>query len=184
MSERASEFIERLGTIQRGLRRRHASDAGLSLAQLDALTYLVSCNRFSDTPAAVALFLDATRGTTSQTLRALERKDLLTREGDHSDGRVQHLRPTEEGRRIAAAAAGIGLADGLAAIDGTDRAALTEILERVLRATQRARGGRSFGECDSCAHLRRTGGDRSCGLTGEPLTDEDRRLRCAEHHAA
>jgi len=182
MTERATELIERLGTVQRAARRRHATAADLSLAQLDALVYLAGCNRFSDTPAAVALFLDATRGTTSQSLLALERKGLVTRSADARDRRVQHLRPTAAGRRIAAAASADDLSAGLRGLSAPELTALERGLERVLRSTQRARGGRSFGECGTCAHLRGAErGDMSCGLTGEPLSPDETHLRCAEH---
>jgi hypothetical protein len=55
-------------------------------------------------------------------------------------------------------------------------------LESLLRALQRARGGRTFGICHTCRHFRRLrGGGNRCGLTGEPLSVSDSRRICREH---
>ncbi|MEQ9092481.1 MAG: MarR family winged helix-turn-helix transcriptional regulator [Miltoncostaeaceae bacterium] len=117
MTERGAELIDRLASVRRATRRAAATGAGLTAAQLDALTYLASCNRFSDTPAAVAEYLATTRGTASQSLLALERKGLLHREPDPLDGRVHHLRPTEAGLDLVGASARAdAVADALAAL--------------------------------------------------------------------
>lgn len=182
VDQRAAELIERLGVVRRAARRAAAAQAGLSLAQLDALAYLGDCNRFSDSPAAVADYLDTTRGTASQSLRALERKGLVTRSADPRDRRVQHLTPTGEGRRVLERAADDPVARAVAVL-GHGAADVDEALERVLRRAQRDRGGRTFGRCATCAHLRGAAGAHACGLTGEPLTDGDTALLCVEHSA-
>lgn len=180
MEERAAELIERLGVVRRAARRGAAADAGLSLAQLDALAYLASCNRFSNTPAAVAEYMDATRGTTSQSLKALERKGLVARLADARDGRVSHLVPTAAGRGVLDAARTDEIERAVGAL-GADAARLELLLDRVLRAAQRARGGRMFGRCSGCRHLRGAPGARRCGLTDEPLADAETSLLCVEH---
>ena len=176
----AAELIERLGVVRRAARRAAAADAGLSLAQLDALRYLASCNRFSNTPAAVAEYLDATRGTTSQSLRALERKGLIAGRSDARDGRVRHLLPTPAGHDVLEATRTDEIERAVLGLGGrsTDLALL---LEETLRAAQRARGGRTFGRCGGCRHLRGAPGDHRCGLTGEPLADAETALFCVEH---
>lgn len=179
MHPTVAELIDRLSLIRRAARRAAAAEAGLSLAQMDALDYLGACNRFSNTPAAVAEYLDATRGTTSQSLRALERKGLVVRHDDAHDGRVTHLTPTAAGHALIAAMANGDLA-GL----GADGERLRRLLTEALRAAQRARGGRSFGRCATCRHLRGPAGTRRCGLTDEPLRDAETGQICVEHEAA
>lgn len=183
MDDRAAELIERIGAAYRAERRAAAAAAGLSLAQLDALQYLASCNRFSDTPAAVAEYADATRGTTSQTIRALERKGLVVRTGDAKDGRVSHLAPTADGARVLDASGVDRIGAAIRGL-GPDRERLESLLERVLGDAQRARGGRMFGRCAGCRHLRGRAGGHRCGLTDEPLSDRETTLLCAEHEAA
>ncbi|MGD9570282.1 MAG: MarR family winged helix-turn-helix transcriptional regulator [Thermoleophilia bacterium] len=183
MERDVAELIDRLGVVTRASRRRAAAAAGLSPAQLDALAYLAACNRFSDTPAAVALYLDATRGTTSQSLIALERKGLIVRESDREDRRVSHLRPTDAGRALLSSLPPDDLGPAVATL-GEDARELGPLLEQVLRSVQRARGGRTFGECGTCRHLRGASGRYRCGLTDEPLRDDETRLRCVEHGPA
>lgn len=157
--------------------------SGLPAAQLEALTYVAIANRYSDTPSAVAEYFGTSRGTTSQTIRALERAGLLVRRADRDDGRVFHLALTEPGRRLLrrfvppptlqAATASLGPA-------GT--AEVEEALRGLLRAMTRANRGRAFGVCRTCKHFRRER-QRSyrCGLTGEPLSESDSTLLCREH---
>ena len=47
---------------------------GLNPAQWEALRYIARANRYSRSPSAVAEYLGATKGTVSQTLKALEHK--------------------------------------------------------------------------------------------------------------
>ena len=180
MSERIIDLISTIAALRRASQRTLAVRAGLSLAQLSALTYLGDCNRFSDTPAAVAEYLNATRGTTSQTLRTLEAKGLISRHGDANDGRLQHLHLTPAGRRIVRAAGGDEIAQAVATLQ-LEGGELTSLLENVLRTAQQARGGRTFGVCATCKHLEGAAGHRVCGLTREPLRDSETTRRCVEH---
>ncbi|HMM49744.1 MAG TPA: MarR family transcriptional regulator [Miltoncostaeaceae bacterium] len=177
--DRALHLLERIGVVRRAARRADAVAAGLSTAQLDALAYLAECNRFSNSPAAVAEYLDATRGTVSQTLRTLERKHLIERVADPRDGRVHHLRPTAAGRRVLEDGPEDPFPRALAAL-GADRAVLEGLLARVLAEAQRLRGRRPFGRCFECRHLRGTPDARRCGLTDEPLSARDTTLLCIE----
>ena len=92
---RAAHLIERLGRLLRA--GDHA--AGLNPAQAEALRYLARANRFSRTPASLAVYLGSTRGTVSQTLMALEAKGLLTRAKSSADARARCIRLTAVGRR-------------------------------------------------------------------------------------
>jgi DNA-binding MarR family transcriptional regulator len=154
------------------------------LAQLDALAYLAACNRYSDTPAAVAEYLDVTRGTASQSLRALERKALVHRRGDEGDRRVRHLAPTSAGRDVVAEIAAGEIGTAVEALGPPVADALGDTLERVLRTVQARRGRVAFGVCATCRHLRGVPGERRCGLTGEPLAEAETALVCIEHAAS
>lgn len=79
----AAQLIDRLERLARG------ADTGgaVNPAQWTALRYLARANRFSRTPAALAEFMQSTRGTVSQTLIALEHKSLLTRTQNERDRR-------------------------------------------------------------------------------------------------
>lgn len=93
--------LGRLATIVRAETRQQATAHGLKLVQLEALHYLASCMTFSRTPAGLSEYLDLTKGTVSQTLKALEAKGLIEKYGDESDARIVHCELTTEGRKIA-----------------------------------------------------------------------------------
>jgi DNA-binding MarR family transcriptional regulator len=169
-------LLASLSNVLRAELRRFASEHGLALAQLEALHYLRMCNRYSDTPLAVAEFLGATKGTVSQTLLALEKKGLIEKRPDAEDRRVSHLRLTRKGRALADASLPAPL---LEETSTTTDAALA--LEELLRSMQRARNQQSFGVCRSCAHFERTKDGFVCGLTREPLSTEDSTKICREH---
>jgi len=177
------ELLDRLATLSRAERRAASAEADLNAAQLEALTYLDRCNKYSDTPAAMADFFASSRGTASQTLLALERKGLITKTPDANDGRVAHCALTSAGRRaLARAAAHDPVAGELEKLGERERGQLVKLLRPLLRAAQQARGGLTFGVCRTCAHFRKRGPRRyQCGLTGEPLTLADSGRICREH---
>jgi len=168
-------LLERIGNLLRERARSIATSEGLKLAQLDALVYLSRANRYSDTTSAVVDYLGATKGSVSQTLTALERKDLVERVPDEVDGRVSHCRLTSRGRQVARDAFPSDL------LEGPGRPQLERELVTLLGDIQQSRGGRGFGVCRTCVHFTRVGQGHRCGLTGEPLTLSESRLLCREH---
>lgn len=178
-----AELIERLARLVRA--ERHA--AGLNPAQWDALTYLARCNRYSNTPGAVARFLNATKGTASQTLNALERKHLLQRRPDPESGRIVRLFLTPRGETLAARDPMQELTATATTLPATQREAMLQGLAAMLTQLQRGRGDRPFGVCHTCRHFR-TGakGERThwCTLLEQTLQDSDSTRLCAEHEPA
>lgn len=182
---RAARLIDRLGRLAR------AADhgGGLNPVQRAALRYLGLANRFSRSPAAVAEYLGATRGTVSQTLLALEAKGYLVRQTHPRDRRAVALELTAAGRRAAAEGAGIGLlAEAVARGCGAEAAALARFLEATLAAAIARRGGRAFGVCRTCRYFRaqaHPGAARPhhCGLLDLPLAEADAAAICIEHEA-
>ncbi len=172
--------LERISSLFRAQIRDTANEHELKLVQLEVLVYLSVANRYSDTAVAIGEYLGVTKGTTSQTIRALERRGLVRRDADASDGRVQHCQLTEKGAQIAEAAHPASFLGGLPIRH--QRQTLAAALE-VLRALQEGGGFRSFGQCRSCRHFLRDGKAAQCGLTGEPLSDEETTQICREHEA-
>lgn len=146
------------------------------MAQLEVLRYLSITNRFSDTVSALVDYLGATKGTLSQTVSTLERRGLLERRADAADGRVQHCVLTPKGQVVVRASHDHPAARRLLLDDGD-----VDHVDAVLRALLRARGGRSFGVCATCAHHRSNPEGRSCALLGIELGDDDAWRICREH---
>ncbi len=177
------EYLERIANLIRTDVRRTGVSSGLQPVQLEALHYLGRCNRYSNTPVAVAEFLGLTKGTVSQTLGVLESNRLIEKQADAKDRRVVHLRLTYEGERMVAESIPPQLIrsafDGLSPVETAE---VVGVLERVLRRLQRANGLKTFGACKTCRHHRvEEDGNRRCGLTTEPLSDFDAEQLCREH---
>ena len=165
---RLNLLLDRLTRLHSAARRC----PGLNAAQASALDYLAQANAFSRSPSAVADYLDATRGTVSQTLRVLARKGFVVAVGNPVDGRSLRYDLTAAGQ-------GALTADPVL---GADDAGLEEALDSVLRRMIAARGGRSFGICRSCRfHERGTDGHARCRLLDVALAPPETRRICREH---
>lgn len=178
------DHLERISNLLRTDARKVGGDKPLQPVQLEALHYLAVCNRYSNTPAAVADYLGLTKGTVSQTLGVLENSGLLEKRPDTKDRRVVHLVLTDKGRALIDAS--IPPRSLKRALDTlTEQEAQTALagLNAVLRAMQRANGLRTFGQCQSCRHhqVLSDGEERRCGLTGETLSLEAAVKICREH---
>lgn len=179
---RGAQLIERLGRLVRA----EVQAGELNPVQWEVLRYLARANRFSRTPAAVAEYLGSTRGTTSQTIIALEAKGYVTRQASSRDGRSVELRLTRSGQRVLTKDALSNLAEEIAAIG--DAPYLVQLLEETLGRALARRGGRPFGVCGSCVHFQRDVAPNEkaphrCGLLAEALDDKDAELICLEQTA-
>ena len=98
MPERAKivELVDRLSRIAHSIQFAE----GLNPAQWEALRYVVRANRNSCSPGALADFMGSTKGTVSQTLKALEAKGLIERHRKPGDRRAVHITVTQAGHEL------------------------------------------------------------------------------------
>ncbi len=182
-----SYLIERLGNLVRSDARAACNEYGLKLVHFETLRYLSQCNRYSDTPLAVAEFLGVTKGTVSQTLEMLEQKGLLRRWSDTKDKRLVHLDPTAKGReligRIVSVSAAVRerVVQGIGKIPFADNQVSVDSLRALLRSVQIANNSKTFAPCYTCRFNLKRECDYLCGLTNEPLAEHDVALLCREH---
>ena len=185
MSEKSHlvhDLIERLGNLVRADVRAVCHASGVRPVQLEALHYLTQCNRYSDTPQAVAEYLGLTKGTVSQTLKVLEEKGLLKKRSDPGDKRVVHLTPTASGRRLVERVVPSDLlAMGVGRLSKSEQKATGEALRLLLRSVQKANSLRTFAPCHSCRFNQKIDDGYLCELTQESLTADDVVLICREH---
>jgi DNA-binding MarR family transcriptional regulator len=159
-------------------------DHGLQPVQWQALRYLAAANRFSRTPGGLTAWLGQTKGSVSQTINALVRKDLVRRGGDDVDHRVVRLDLTEAGRKLVQDYRPVA-ADILDVFDEADRVAFSGLIEKALRASLAARGQRPFGLCRDCRHFEAgTGEMHRCQLLDVQLDDGHSQQICVEQDAA
>ena len=145
------EFIERLGNLVRADVRAVSHAQGVRPVQFEALNYLARCNRYSDTPQAVAEYLGLTKGTVSQTLKILEEKQLLQKHGDRHDKRVVHLQLTTRGRHLVdQVIPAQSVTAGIAHLPAEEQHQTVAVLQRLLRSIQQANGLKTFAACHTC----------------------------------
>ncbi|MDX1300077.1 MAG: MarR family winged helix-turn-helix transcriptional regulator [Pseudomonas sp.] len=177
------DLFERLSSLMRMWHRQHPLLADLQPIQVSALIYLSRCNRYSDTPLGVTEYLGLTKGTVSQSLKALEAKGLIVKTPDARDKRSVHLQLTDTARTLIDS-----LLPPTLLIDGEARLAergpqLTALLAELLVEVQRCADVPSFGLCATCRFHQHVAGQPFCGLTQEPLSQSDATLICREHQA-
>lgn len=177
------EYVERISNLIRTSVRKTGLVSDLQPVQMEALHYLSRCNRYSNTPIAVAEFLGLTKGTVSQTLGVLEANGLLEKRTDLRDRRVVHLLLTPAGERVLEESIPPSvLKSALAVLTDEEQQQMERSITRLLRAIQHANGLKSFGPCKTCFHHQHTDDhQRRCGLTKEILSDADAQQICREH---
>jgi len=177
------DLVERLGNRVRVALRSLGAEHGLQPVHLQALMFLRDANRYSNTPQALAEYLGLTKGTVSQSLLLLERKNLVERYADTADKRVVRLELSATG---AALLKGVRLAPewkkALRSVSLARTRTALPVLRETLQNLQLNSGSRTFGVCQTCVHIKRESSRiYRCGLTAERLSTVDIRKVCREH---
>lgn len=174
-------LIERLANLLRSEMRAQGKAMGLQPVQIEALFYLSICNRYSDTPQAVADYLGLTKGTVSQTLNVLESRGLMAKQRDVTDKRLVHLALTREGMDfLTAIAPPPDFSEAVDQVPKRARQGLEQALKTVLFHYQNQSGRAGFGVCKNCQYNATKDGQFFCGLTQEFLEPDDTELICRE----
>lgn len=177
------QLLERLGSLLQSESRARLNEYGLQPVQFEALHYLSQCNRYSNTPKAVAEYLGLTKGTVSQSIKVLENKGLLVKQADHKDKRITRLQVTEAGQELVTLLTPSPLLKTYCQqAQAGEPEAIIENLTSLLRQVQAQHQHKTFGQCHSCRHNQKLGaGQYFCQLTQEPLAAAEVELICCEH---
>ena len=144
------ELVDRLSRIAHTLQ----FSQGLNPAQWEALRFVARANRMSCSPGALADFMGSTKGTVSQTLKALEAKGLVERSRTPGDLRGVRVSITAAGRQTLESDPLGAIHDALAPCSESEQAALVKGMERLLDTVQQSQGISEFGPCLECRHYR------------------------------
>ncbi|MEM7250953.1 MAG: MarR family transcriptional regulator [Pseudomonadota bacterium] len=155
--------------------------AGLNPAQWSALRYLHEANRFSRSASAFALYHGTTRGTASQTLKALVDKGLVNREIHREDRRRATLSLTPRGEELLSNDPYRRFVAAAECIPDQTRNHLLEGLQQLWALCDEATGTQ-FGACRRCRHLRpcdeTSDAYQRCGKNDSPLLEGELDLLC------
>lgn len=177
------DLIEYMAALIRSEERRRCTELKLQLVHFQVLEYLSLCNKYSDTPAAITNYLGMTRGTVSQTLILLEKKQLIEKTQDQSDKRVFHVQLQKKGFNILSKAKPTKLFTKAAKIlkNNSTYKGEEEIFIKALTALQKANNSHSFGICSTCKNFTKKSSHYFCELTQETLSKDDSEKICQEH---
>ena len=176
------KLIERIGTLLRSEERKKYAVIGLQPVHGQVLEYLEKCNKHSNTPAAVTEYLGATKGTVSQSIQVLERKNTIKKVPDPEDRRVVHLLLTETGRKLIENLKPLDIfMQAEQQISEQEFDSIGDALNRALIALQKSNHSKSFGLCKTCCYLVEQDYHYHCELTQLPLTQADTDTICREH---
>ena len=176
------KLIERISTLLRAEQRKKYSVLGLQPVHIQTLDYLASCNRFSNTPAAVTDYLGLTKGTVSQTLQVLVRKGLVEKKPDEVDKRMVHLQVLPSGQELLQNITPFDVfTKAEQAIANKQFDSISTALYEALVALQSVNGSKSFGQCKNCITFSEENDHYYCLLMQQPLDQADIEKICREY---
>jgi DNA-binding MarR family transcriptional regulator len=189
MAKRDTENSDIAHPLERLTRLMRAGEheGGLNPAQWEALRYLSRANRFSNSPIALTRFLGSTKGTISQTIKALERKGFIAKTPRQDEGRSICLSLTPKGAEALKHDPLTEFSKSLDDLSGKSRRRLAKGLADLLETDLKRREQPSFGKCSSCRYFREKGreadgaGPHSCMLFDAGLSSAEAQLICVEH---
>ena len=139
-------------------------------------------------PSAMAELLAVRKPTITDSVAALERKDLVRRDADPVDARAQLVSLTGRGRREGRSLDGASalLATAADALGRTERDAFFGSLLKMIHALEERGDVPRSSMCASCTQFRPHAHDDAaaphhCALLDAPLGWGDLRIECAEH---
>ncbi len=177
------DLIEYMSALIRSEERKRCSELKIQLVHFQILKYLSSCNKYSDTPAAIANYLGITRGTVSQTLLILEKKEFIKKNQDHKDKRVYHVLLLDKGLNTLKETTPTELFTKASELLESE-SSVTEnedVFVKALTALQKANNSYSFGICKTCKNFTKISSGFFCELTQEKLSKSDSEKTCQEH---
>ncbi len=185
MAKEKIETAEILAPLERLARLMRASehDGGLNPAQWEALRYLARANRFSNSPIALTRFLGSTKGTVSQTIKALERKGYIAKAPRENEGRSINLSLTPKGSEALKNDPLADFSKSLDGLSGKNRRRLAKGLADLLETDLKRREQPSFGACPTCRHFREgdARGPHNCTYFNAGLSGPELQLICIAH---
>lgn len=154
----------------------------LNPTQSAAAAYLARANRFSRSPSHVAEYLGTTRGTMSQTLKALVKKGYVIPSEDSHDKRSISYQLTDLGRNTIEPSS--LMTNAIETMPLRRRESLATDLQDVLHNAIESNGNKPFGVCHQCRHYRPAASGGFCELLSLPLTAEESEQICHEQQSA
>ncbi len=187
----ALEIGELLLQLSRGMLAEREGDR-LTSAQWLALRFFSRANVFSRTLSGLAAYQATTRGTASQTIKALEHRGYLRREKSPYDGRSSILTATEKAQKRLAEDPLASIFNDIDHLSDQKQELLRNILRRLVGQLGGETRRQAVGSCRDCIFLliRRLKAEGNnvhvnffCKCIGLPVKECDLGLLCTSFQA-
>ncbi len=187
LDRRLADGLTRLAAVARQLDWQAAESAGLSPTQADILRFVANRPEGARLTAAAA-HAGVRKATASDAVAALERKALVNKYADASDGRAIALKATAKGNRVAQAWPS-SFAPIVAGLSETEQESLLGLVVKMIRQLQQRQLIAPQRTCVTCRHFREnvapgTSTPHYCAFVGAPMAERHMRVDCAEHESA
>jgi len=187
LETRIADGLTRLAAVARQLDWQTADKAGLSPTQADILRFVAGRSDGVRLTAAAA-HAGVRKATASDAVAALDRKTLVNKLADPSDGRASILKVTPQGARIARdwPASFVPL---VSLLEPAEQEQLFGLIIKMIRRLQNHGLIAPQRTCVTCKYFREhhaPGSDAPhyCALVGQPMAERHLRVDCAEHESA
>lgn len=187
LDRRLADGLARLAAVARQLDWQAAETAGLSPTQADILRFVAHRPAGARLTAAAA-HAGVRKATASDAVTALERKTLVRKYADASDGRAVALKATAKGNRVAQTWPS-SYAPIVAGLSQAEQELLLSLVVKMIRQLQQRQLIAPQRTCVSCRHFREnvspgTSTPHYCAFVGAPMAERHLRVDCAEHESA
>lgn len=187
LDRRLADGLARLAAVARQLDWQAAESAGLSPTQADILRFVTNRPQGAR-PTAAAAHVGVRKATASDAVAALERKALVCKYADASDGRAVALKATAKGKRVAQAWPS-SFAPVVAGLSESEQESLFGLVVKMIRQLQHRQLIAPQRTCATCRHFREnvapgTATPHYCAFVGAPMAQRHLRVDCAEHDSA
>ncbi|MEW6314545.1 MAG: MarR family winged helix-turn-helix transcriptional regulator [Pseudomonadota bacterium] len=187
LHRRLAEGLARLAAVARQLDWCAAEAAGLSPTQADILRFVANRPEGSRLTDAAA-YAGIRKATASDAVAALERKALVRKYADASDGRAVALKATTKGNRVAQAWPS-SFTPIVAGLTEAEQESLLGLVIKMIRQLQQRQLIAPQRTCVTCRYFRENVAPGAntphfCAFVGAPMADRHLRVDCAEHESA
>lgn len=187
LDRRLADGLTRLAAVARQLDWQAAEAAGLSPTQADILRF-VSHRPEGARLTAAAGHAGVRKATASDAVAALERKTLVRKYADASDGRAIALKATPKGNRVAQKWPS-SFAQVIAGLSEAEQESLLGLVVKMIRQLQQRQLIAPQRTCVTCRHFREnvapgTSTPHYCAFVGAPMAQRHLRVDCPEHQSA
>ena len=187
LDRRLADGLTRLAAVARQLDWQAAEAAGLSPTQADILRF-VSHRPEGARLTAAAGHAGVRKATASDAVAALERKTLVRKYSDASDGRAIALKATPKGNRVAQKWPS-SFAPVIAGLSAAEQELLLGLVVKMIRQLQLRQLIAPQRTCVTCRHFREnsapgTSTPHYCAFVGAPMAQRHLRVDCPEHQSA